>query len=309
MADFHETVRYDMLQEPADTFDDVKVGSASAGTAHCPVGEGAHAVREADEPVVGDGDLEARGGEGGAGGVAMVLGLTVDVPGHGPHLGIDVLQQSGLAHGVFEEGAVHEREGFDGDQEGGAGGQPGRAILGEATAGHDVMEVGVVLELPAPRMQDTGETREVRPDDTRIFGEPFEGFRRGVEHGVVSEALMRAEKGAQSFRDGKGEEKVRSGELLLQVVLEPLLGFLLLTLGAVAVATGMVHAVLAPTGWALRQAVTVVSALALWDGADDLAVGEGQMGVALQVCGRKGGEDVTQGRHGRSPCMRALRRS
>ena len=51
------------------------------------------------------------------------------------------------------------------------------------------MDVGVVLELPAPGMQDTGETREVCPDETLVFGEPFEGVRRGVEQGLVGEAL------------------------------------------------------------------------------------------------------------------------
>ena len=36
----------------------------------------------------------------------MVIRLTVDVPGAGPDLGGDVLQQSGLAHTFFEERAV-----------------------------------------------------------------------------------------------------------------------------------------------------------------------------------------------------------
>jgi hypothetical protein len=171
------------------------------------------------------------------------------------------------------------------------------------------MDVRVVLELPAPRMQDTGETREVRPDETLVFGEPFEGFRRGVEHGVVPEALMRAEKGAQGFRDGEGKEKVRSGELFLQVVLEPLLGFMLLTLGTVAVATGMIDAVLPPTVLALREAVPVMAAVALLDSTDDLAMRHGEVRVALQILWRKGGEDIAEGGHGRRPCMRALRRS
>ena len=35
----------------------------------------------------------------------MVIGLTVDVPRDGPDLGIDVLEQAGLAPLVFEEGA------------------------------------------------------------------------------------------------------------------------------------------------------------------------------------------------------------
>ena len=94
---------------------------------------------------------------------------------------------------------------------------------------------------------------------------------------------MRADEGSERLRDGEGEEEVRPGQLFVQVVLEPLLGFMLLTLGTVAVATGMMDAVVPPTVLALREAVAVVSALAVLDGADDLAVGEGQMGVALQV--------------------------
>ena len=38
------------------------------------------------------------------------------------------------------------------------------------------MDVGVVLELSAPGMQDTGKPRERRPDKTLVFGEPFEGL-------------------------------------------------------------------------------------------------------------------------------------
>src|SRR5712691_2870760 len=171
------------------------------------------------------------------------------------------------------------------------------------------MDVWVVLELSAPGVQNTGEPREVGPDEALVGGEPFEGERRGVEHGVVRKALMRADEGSQRLRDREGEEEVRPGQLLLEVVCEPLLGFMLLTLWTVPVATGMVDAVVLTTAVALIEAVAVMAALALLDGADDLAVCEGQMGVALQVLGRKGGEDVAEGSHGRSPCMRVLRRS
>jgi hypothetical protein len=84
---------------------------------------------------------------------------------------------------------------------------------------------------------------------------------------------------------------------------------MLLALGTVAVATGMMDAVLAFTVWALREAVAVMATTAVLDGADDLAVGERQLGVALQVLRGKSGADVAQGGHGRSPCMRVLRRS
>jgi hypothetical protein len=134
------------------------------------------------------------------------------------------------------------------------------------------MDVRVVLELSAPGMQDTGKPRERCPDTTLVCGEPFESLRRGGEQGVVREALRRAEEGSEHLRHGEGEEEVRPGQLVGQVVLEPWLGRMRLTLGTVAVATGMMDAVVPPTAWALREARAVMAALALWDGAEDLAV-------------------------------------
>jgi hypothetical protein len=298
-----------MLEEPPDKLQRVEAEEAWAGPAHFAVGESDGAVREADETLVGDSDSEDIGGEVGEGGVTVVMGLTMDIPRDSPDLGIDVLQPSGVAHLFFEECTVDGREGFDGDKEVGAGGAPGHAVLGEAAARDDVVNVGVVLELPAPGMQDAGETRQVCPDEPLVLGQPFEGERRGGEHGVVRAALLRADAGSERLRHGEGEEEVRPGQLLLQVVCEPLLGFMLLTLGTVAVATRMLDAVLPPTTWALREAVAVVSALAVLDSANDLAVGGGQVGIALQVFWSKSREDSAEGGHGRSPCMRVLRRA
>jgi hypothetical protein len=309
MPDFHEAIGQDMLEEPPDKLQCVEAEEAWAGTAHFAVGESDGAVREADETWVGDSDSEDIGGKVGEGGVTVVIGLTMDIPRESPDLGIDVLQPSGVAHLFFEERTVDGREGFDGDKEVGAGGAPGHAVLGEAAARDDVVDVGVVLELPAPGMQDAGETRKVCPDEPLVLGQPFEGERRGGEHGVVRAALMRADEGSERLRHGEGEEEVRPGQLLLQVVCEPLLGFMLLTLGTVAVATRMIDAVLPPTTWALIEAVAVVSALAVLDSADDLAVGGGQVGIALQVFWSKSREDIAEGGHGRSPCMRVLRRA
>ena len=108
---------------------------------------------------------------------------------------------------------------------------------------------------------------------------------------------MRTDEGSERLRHGAGAEEVRPGELLVEVVLEPLLGFLLRTLGAVAVATGMLDTVLPPTGVALIQAVTIMPALALLDGADNLTVCKGQLGVVLQVFWSKGGADLAKGCH------------
>jgi hypothetical protein len=57
VADLHKTVRQDMLEEPTDKFPDIKVRGVEADTTHFP-GEGDRAVLQADETVVGNGDLE-----------------------------------------------------------------------------------------------------------------------------------------------------------------------------------------------------------------------------------------------------------
>src|SRR5262245_52293475 len=171
------------------------------------------------------------------------------------------------------------------------------------------MDVRVVLKLPTPGMQDPGEPQEIGADEALIFGKLLKSPGRGLKQGLVRGALMRADEGMQGVRDREGEEEVWPWELLVQVVLEPLLGLMLLALGTVPVATGMLDAMVSATGWALIEAVAVCTAAALLNGADDLAVRGGERGRALQGLWAKGREDLTQSEHGKSPCMRALRRS
>jgi hypothetical protein len=158
-------------------------------------------------------------------------------------------------------------------------------------------------------MQDTGKTRERCPDDPLVFGEPFESRCRRLKQGLVREALMRADEGAERLRDRKSEEAGRPRELFVEVVLKPLLRCMLRALGAVAVAPSMMDAVVSRTVGALREAMAIGAAAAVLDGADHLTVCGGEVRIALQVFGRKGGEDVPQGGHGSRPCMRVLRRS
>jgi hypothetical protein len=122
MPDFHTAIGQDVLKEPAETLHDVEAGSTWACTAHGAVRERDGAVREADEALGGESDLEDRGDEGGEGGMAVVLGLTRHIPRDGPDLWSDVLQQSGLAHLFFAERTGDGAEGFDGDKEVRSGG-------------------------------------------------------------------------------------------------------------------------------------------------------------------------------------------
>ena len=308
VADLHEAVRQDVWEEPAEKLHDIKVRSAEAGTASLPVREGDRAVCEADETVIGDGTLADIRGEGGEGGGAVGLRLTVDVPRDGPDLGVDVRQQAGVAHGFFEESAVERGEGFDGDKDVGSGRQPSGAIVREAAARDDSVDVGVVLELPTPGGEDTGAPREVGADETLVAGKAFAGRGRRLQQGLGRKALMRTDARSAGLGHGGGEEDVRPGQVCGQVVLEPLVGCMVLTLGAVAVATGMMHAMVFPTVLARREAVTVRAALALVEGADALAVYGGERGRAGQGLRGTGGEERAQGGPGRGPRMRAVGR-
>jgi hypothetical protein len=97
------------------------------------------------------------------------------------------------------------------------------------------VDVGVVLELSTPSVEDAGKAGEVGTDKALFVSEPFEGVRRGCEHSLVGEALMRADEGSELLRDGEGEEEVRCGQLFFELVMEPLLGFMMLALWTVPV--------------------------------------------------------------------------
>jgi hypothetical protein len=149
--------------------------SGKTCAAHFPVGEGDRAVRERHDAAVGDGDLEDRGGEVGEGRVAVGGGLAVDGPVGLPGQWIALSPQSSLLPIFFEESAVDRGEGLDGDKEVGSGRQPTTSVLRPSTAGDNVMDVGVVLELSTPGMQDPEKAGEVGANEPRVFREPFKG--------------------------------------------------------------------------------------------------------------------------------------
>ena len=130
-----------------------------------------------------------------------------------------------------------------------------------------------------------------------------------MQQGVGRAALVRADAGFARRRAGAGAEEGRPGELVVEGVVEPRRRCMLLTWWAMTLATGMLDTVVPPTVVAVREAVTVMAALARWEGAEDLAVRKREVGRALQGLGRQGGEDVAEGGHSRSPCLRAFRRS
>ena len=73
-------------------------------------------------------------------------------------------------------------------------------------------------------------------------------------------------------------------------------------------ATGMIATVVLATAVALVEAVAVMPAAAVLDGADDLVVRGGEVGIALKVLRGAGVEDIADGSHAWNPRMSASMR-
>jgi hypothetical protein len=171
------------------------------------------------------------------------------------------------------------------------------------------MDVGVVLKLPTPGMEEAGKTRQVRAEKALLLSEPCESRGRSLEQSGVGEALRRADAGAEGLRDGESAEDVRSGELCCKWGMSPLRCCVMLPLRAGPIAAGMVDAVLPATALARRETGSGMSAAAGLDGAEGLVVGRGQRGITLKILWHNGVENIADGSQKVSPRITALMRS
>ena len=136
---------------------------------------------------------------------------------------------------------------------------------------------------------------ELSADKTRILGQLLCCRCRGLKEQIIEKGLVRAGERAQSSRDGEGEHEVRDRQQKILLFLQPLLGFVVLALGAMTVAAGVV-AVLSLV--ALRAGIglsTQGGGTALLNGAHNLPVtGEQALGILLAIGGTVLAEDVSQ---------------
>ena len=93
-----------------------------------------------------------------------------------------------------------------------------------------------------------------------------------------------------------------TGELALDLFFQPLAGFMVLTSGAMAISTGAIDPMELATFFALVEGEAAGFGAAADDGLDDFAVYfRHDLGVALEVLGAKGSEDLIDGGHGPVP--------
>ena len=109
---------------------------------------------------------------------------------------------------------------------------------------------------------------------------------------------MAADEGSEWFGDGKGEHEMVAGQLPVPLSFQPLLSFVVLAAGTVAVAARAGHAVKLTALLTSVNDGTVGFGSALADGVDNLFVLDGHgLPVAVEVLGAVGTEDVIDAAH------------
>jgi hypothetical protein len=159
--------------------------------------------------------------------------------------------------------------------------------------------MGVVVELTAPGVKDAEEAWEIGSEVLGISGQSGHSLGRGCEHGIVRGALVAADEGVKLLGSGEGDQEMVPWHLPLHLFMEPLVGFVILTGGAVAVSAGAEEEMGLPATLTLIEGGSEGLGSTVEDGVDDLDVIGGH-GVfeSVHVLWAVGSEDVIDGSHG-----------
>jgi hypothetical protein len=101
------------------------------------------------------------------------------------------------------------------------------------------MNVGMLVQLSSPGMQDTRKAGPRCADAARVFGTALERLGRGRAQALGGPPGMGAAKGAQRVWHGEGAQAVRPRPLCIAWGVQPRRGLLRRTLWTVSIATGM----------------------------------------------------------------------
>jgi len=235
VADLHEAFGQDMLEEPSNELEGAEGHSSPSLAMGLLVSEEYGIVLDLQDSAVGDGDAEDIGGEVLDRVRAISHSLGVDIPGDVPDLGADLVQEPCLFHFVAELGSEEDGQSFDGEEEVEVGGVPGVVLGRDGSSWDDVMDVGVVVELTSPGVEDTEEAWEIGSDVLGIGSQDGHSLGRGCEQGIVRGALVAADEGVELLGYGEGDQEMMPWHLPLHLFMEPVVGLVVLTGGAVAV--------------------------------------------------------------------------
>ncbi len=182
----------------------------AASSVRLGVGKGDFALAHLDDALVGDGGALHIAGEVTQHGRSGAGGLDIDVPVRRPHpvrhLGVQGRRRraqpvaEGLAEGCGD--GTHGQEPVRLPAP-----LPAFAVGSQAAAGHDDVQVRVMLELPSPRVQD-GKQSQFAAKMALHRGDRLQGLGGRLEEQIVERFRLGGEGTAQFFRHGEGPEEV-----------------------------------------------------------------------------------------------------
>lgn len=207
------------------------------------VAEGDAVVFEPFDALVGEGDAVHVAGEVGGGMIAVAGVLEMDGPGFAPEEGVEIVVEAGEVKRVADLGAEDLRESEAWEEEAGVCGlDPGGPIARESAGGEEEMGVGMEGEGARPGVEHS-ENAQAATDPLAVVGELLDSGCGLSQEDGIGEVLMGASEPAQFGRQGEGEQIVGAGQEAGAQLLEPASGLVLVTLGAVSVAAGVVGVV------------------------------------------------------------------
>lgn len=148
------------------------------------------------------------------------------------------------------------------------------------------------LELLSPGMENAGKAGKIGSQEMIVFGKGLQGFGRGMKEGFIACFLMSTDKVTQFLRHGEGDQEVGTRDLPIKLFFEPLPGFVMLALGAVAVSTGSEDVMDLAAVVAFIDGHAVKLGAALDHGLDGfLVVGGHVVSIAFDILGAVSAED------------------
>jgi len=158
-----------------------------------------------------------------------------------------------------------------GQKEARLAGDPALAIGRHSTAGHDTVQVRVMLQSLAPGVQ-SGDEADLSAQVLRIHGDGAKGLGRGAEQDVVDGSLVLIGDGGDLLRQGEDDVEVFDRQQLGRPILQPLSAHERLALRAMPFAAAVERNALMTAGIPLLDVATQRRRAAAPGGSHDTAL-------------------------------------
>jgi len=243
VTDLDEAAGEDVLEEEGDEFLRWERPAPDRACAGVDVSEGDAVVLEALDAFVGEGDAVDVASQILGDGHAIASVLDLEGPATGEESPGDTVQETGSLQAVADLGPEDDGDGVSREEEVTMCGKvPSVAVLREPADGDEEMDVGVVIEVAGPGVED-GEDAGSSSNPVRVLGDGQDGGGGGLLNEGVDLALMGAGEAAKFGGEGEGDQSVTARKKESLELLAPDLGRLQLAARAVAVTAGVVGVV------------------------------------------------------------------